>query len=244
MFKETITAIKDLVDSWGKLSKTALFTFLLMLLSGGGGFLVNKWIDRPAVKTEIDKSKDKDHVSSSTTQNIYESLKIRPMMAILLERGHADSVGLVRYHNGLLGSNEFSFVRKTMTDSVVRPGVQDPMGNVQGLSATGDLSQLLDHVNHKCRYIVVAADTPFFDKFYANGNKAMLSCPIFVPGIKNPSGYFAVMWHNPPKPENGYQGDKELEALVTDMQGQATAAGVVQATRPAATPAPTGPVKE
>lgn len=236
MLKDSIEAFKELVESWSKLSKTAAIGLVLVIVSLSAGYLTHKLVD-PNKSTEVAKPTDADHVSSSVTQNIYESLKIRPMMAVLLEKGEADSVGLVRYHNGILGSNEFSFVRKTMTDSVLRPGVQDPMSNVQALSATGDLPQLLDHVNHKCRYIVVTVDTPFYAKFAANGNRAMLSCPIFVPGIKNPSGYFAVMWHEPPKPDSGIVGNKAMEQLAFETQIQATAAGVVQATRPEASPA-------
>lgn len=149
-------------------------------------------------KTEEKPESDLDHVSASLTQNYEEAKAIAPVMAILLVQAKASSVGWVRYHNGVVGANNFSFARKSMVQAVTLPGVSNPQENVQNLQATGDLDQLVAHVKGRCRYDNITTSTPYYGNYFKNGNKSIFTCPVFVDNIKNPIGYIVVMYQTPP----------------------------------------------
>lgn len=167
-------------------------------------------------KEDADKKEvstfDMDHTSASTRQNYKQSLLIRPILQMGLEASTASSVGLVRYHNGQVGSLGYSFARKSMTDVMVNPGVANPTENVQNLQATADFAQLDAHVKKKCRYDNIDKSTAFYGQYLKNGNKAIFTCPIMVNGLYNPMGYIAFMYQIPPlkgEDDDGYSS-KEL----------------------------------
>lgn len=110
---------------------------------------------------------------------INEGIEVKRLLGSIREITGSEVVILYRYHNGTVGVNGFSFIKKTASNLNKAPYYRYDYINDRDIPLTSDIDQLKSHLNGKCTAEQVNTGLQLYPLYQARGFKTIATCPVF-----------------------------------------------------------------